>query len=157
MTGRNYYVVSLKHLYPWKYGEPLCLWGVKQTKDDEERCYGGYTEKLDHAELYSMGEFLKHYACCTYKEEVNILPTLFKSLKKNYDCVFVKKEVLERYYMECGLIPKAEISQDEKDKLIEQLKKEKDEAIKDAEFWKTKYQNLHNVLNSPSEDLGSEV
>lgn len=44
MSERNYYAVSLKHLYPWKFGDKLCLWGYKRTKDNEERCFAGYIE-----------------------------------------------------------------------------------------------------------------
>ena len=45
MSERKYFVLSLKHLFPWKLGQPLCLWGYKRTADNEPRCFGGYNTK----------------------------------------------------------------------------------------------------------------
>lgn len=124
--------MSLKHLYPWKYGEKLCLWGNRRTKDDEERCYGGYSDKLDRAELYSIDEFLKGYGYCTKKDPISsLLPGTLKELKKSFDCVFLPKDVAERYYKDCGFV--TDIALDEKTKNeIEALRfenKQKDQVI----------------------------
>lgn len=103
MNKRNFYVLSLKHLYPWKFGDTLCLWGNRRTKDDEERCYGGYSDKLDRAELYSRDEFLEKYGYCTKKEPISSLhPNTLKALKKSFDCVFLPKDVAESYYKAFG-------------------------------------------------------
>ncbi len=61
MNERKYFAVSLKHLYPWKFGDRLCLWGYKRTQDDEERCFCGYTGFIEEAELYTIEEFCGNY------------------------------------------------------------------------------------------------
>lgn len=105
MGERKYYVLSLKHLYPWKFGETLCLWGYKRTNDNEDRCYGGYSDDIQRAELYSSEEFLKNYGRCTKNDPLTaLIPSELKALKKVFDCVLVPKDVVERYYKDCGLI-----------------------------------------------------
>lgn len=109
MGERKYFVLSLKHLYPWKFGETLCLWGSKRTNDNEDRCYGGYSGDIQRAELYSSEEFLKYYERCTKKEPLTaLIPSELKALKKVFDCVLIPKDVVERYYKDCGLITEHE-------------------------------------------------
>ena len=106
MNERKYFVVSLKHLYPWKYGERLCLWGYKRTKDNEERCFSGYNGNFKTSELYSISEFTAKYNENNYfnipKEPVAIDPVEFRKLKRKFDAVFVSKEKVEDYYKMCG-------------------------------------------------------
>ena len=55
MKERKYLAISIKHTeYGWKFGKPCVLWGYKQTKDDEKRCFADYTQYPEKAEmLYS--------------------------------------------------------------------------------------------------------
>lgn len=57
MDNRNLLAISIKHSkYRWKFGMPCWLWGHR-TKDDERRCFGGYTQYPHHAEAYSLKEW----------------------------------------------------------------------------------------------------
>lgn len=50
MNERKYIAISLKH----SDGYPFVLWGYHRTEDDEERCFAGYTEDVNKAELYTI-------------------------------------------------------------------------------------------------------
>lgn len=108
MNERKYFAVSLKHLYPWKFGDKLCLWGYKRTKDNEERCFGGYTECVENAELYSIEEFCGAYnktiPHLMKEEPVKIDYKQWRSLKAHYDSVLVAREDVESYYKMCGFM-----------------------------------------------------
>lgn len=132
MGERKYFVLSLKHLYPWKFGETLCLWGNKRTKDNEYRCYGGYSGDIQRAELYSSEEFLKEYGRCTKKDPLTaLIPSELRALKKVFDCVLVPKDVVERYYKDCGLIKENVCNKSEDE--IKALEAEADKVIADLE------------------------
>lgn len=94
MNERKYFAVSLKHLYPWKFGDRLCLWGYKRTKDNEERCFGGYTECVENAELYSIEEF-----CGAYNKMNEILDRLNK--RKDSGDVVVFLGLVIMYILGC--------------------------------------------------------
>ena len=58
MSERNLVAISIKHTeYKWKLGMPCVLWGDHRTKDDEKRCFGGYTIYPNNAELYSLEDW----------------------------------------------------------------------------------------------------
>ena len=58
MNERKYFAISIKHTdKKWKFGKPLWLWGRKRTEDNEERCFSGYTEYPNRAELYSLQDW----------------------------------------------------------------------------------------------------
>lgn len=90
---RKYLAISLKHSDKF----PDTLWGHRRTKDDEERCYSGYTTNVDNAELYSIEEFkekygdwlgIYNYSPLSFDE----LKINFKQLKEVYDTVFILEE-----------------------------------------------------------------
>ena len=99
---RKYIAISIKHTeYKWKFGLPCTLWGYHRTKDDEKRCFGGYTEDIRSAELYSIEEFIRHYGpsiCCP--EPVKMSPNLCKKYKK-YDTVLMLESDYQAYYDMC--------------------------------------------------------
>ena len=102
MTNRHYYAISIKHTeYRWKFGKPCTLWGYHRTEDNENRCFGGYTEDINSAELYSMDEFITKYGssiCCS--EPVKMNPNLCKKYKK-YDTVLIDRDEYDMYYRMC--------------------------------------------------------
>ena len=103
---RKYFAISLKHQFPFKIGDRLCLWGTQRTKDEEPRCYSGYTGKINKAELYTIKEFLTayHYHEIYLDSPVLVDRNLWMLLKKKYDTIFVSKEEVEKYYKMCDLI-----------------------------------------------------
>ena len=106
MTERKYFILSLKHLFPWKFGQPLCLWGCKRTADNEPRCFCGYNTKPSTSELYTIEEYLEKYGKynAVKKEPIkNFFVCTFKGLKKHYDDVLVEKESVDNYYKMCDL------------------------------------------------------
>ena len=57
MSERNLVAISIKHTeYKWKFGKPCVLWGHR-TKDEEKRCFSGYTQFPNHAEVYSLEDW----------------------------------------------------------------------------------------------------
>lgn len=113
MSERNYFAVSLKHLYPWKFGDRLCLWGHKRTADNEERCFAGYTECIERAELYTIEEFCGAYnktiPHLMKEEPVKIDYKQWRSLKAHYDSVLVAREDVESYYKMCGFVKEVKV------------------------------------------------
>lgn len=112
MSERKYFAVSLKHLYPWKFGDRLCLWGYKRTQDNEDRCFCGYTECIENAELYTIEEFCgtynKHIPHLMKEEPVKIDYKQWRAFKRHYDSVLVTKEDVESYYRMCGFTKEAD-------------------------------------------------
>lgn len=102
MSDRKYVAISIKHTeYKWKFGKPCVLWGHRRTKDDEERCFAGYTEDIHCAELYSINEFLGKYdssICCPYP--VKMRTNLCKANSK-YDTVLMLESDYQAYYDMC--------------------------------------------------------
>ena len=101
MNERKYIAISLKH----SDGYPFVLWGYHRTEDDEERCFAGYTEDVNNAELYTIEEFEEAYGnelgIYNYNPlSIGELLTDFKKLKKKYDTVFVSEA---EYRMNWGL------------------------------------------------------
>lgn len=101
MNERNLVAISIKHTeHKWKFGMPCVLWGDYRTKDDEKRCYAGYTIYPNNAELYSLEDWAKSgYVCDWMKldEPVKLSIDLCKNYKK-YDTVLV---LLEDYVKYC--------------------------------------------------------
>lgn len=57
MNRRKYVAIDIEKKH-WKTKKMmLALWGDKRTKDDELRCYSGYTQDIDQCEIYSVVEF----------------------------------------------------------------------------------------------------
>lgn len=107
MSGdRKYIAISIKHTeFKWKFGMPCTLWGWKQTKDDEPRCFGGYTEHLSKAERYALGDFVKHgYPGELMKDDEPVSLSIdFCKKWKKYDTVLVDAEQYYHYCMAAGL------------------------------------------------------
>lgn len=100
---RKYVAISIKHTeYKWKFGNPCVLWGYKRTKDDEERCFAGYTEDVKCAELYSAEEFIEQYGSDICKPEPVKMCVDFCKKYKKYDTVLVPEENYRAYAEVCG-------------------------------------------------------
>lgn len=103
MNVRKYIAISIKHtIYGWKFGKPFVLWGFKHTKDNEERCFSGYTEYFNKAERYALGEFEKRgYGIETVKPEpVHMCVDLCEKYRR-YDTVLVDEEEYLGYCKMC--------------------------------------------------------
>lgn len=100
MVERNLVAVSIKHTeYKWKFGKPLCLWGYKRTKDDEERCFAGYTSYLNVAEIYSIEEWQEKYKVPWIKTDKPVEICIgFCKKYKEYDTVLVTLDQCIQYY-----------------------------------------------------------
>jgi hypothetical protein len=102
MSDRKYLAISIKHTeYGWKFGKPCVLWGYHRTKDDEKRCFAGYTEDIRSAELYSAEEFIRNYGasiCCPHP--VKMRPNLCEAYRK-YDTVLMLESDYQAYYDMC--------------------------------------------------------
>jgi hypothetical protein len=96
---RDYVAVSIKHT-GFKVGKPVVLWGYHTTRDDEKRCFGGYTVYPNKAERYALGEFEErgYPADCVKPEPVPFTLDMFKKYK-SFDTVLVKYEEIKRYYI----------------------------------------------------------
>lgn len=97
---RKYVAVSIKHTaYKWEYGNPCTLWGWKRTDDDENRCFSGYTEYLEKAEIYAIDDFIEHgYPKESIPNfEASLTPNLIKNYEQ-YDTVLI---LAEEYYKYC--------------------------------------------------------
>ncbi len=107
MTERNLVAVSIKHsAYKWKFGMPFYLWGRHRTKDDERRCFSGYTKFLNEAEVYSLADWQNSgywQPWMKIDEPVQLCIDFCKKYKQ-YDTVLVP---LEQYikYCECASLP----------------------------------------------------
>lgn len=101
MAERNLVAVSIKHSeWKWKFGMPVWLWG-RRTKDEEERCFGGYTQYPNNAEIYSLEEWHKSGygagSICKVDEPVHMEIGFCKKWKK-YDTVLVPYDEIVNYY-----------------------------------------------------------
>lgn len=105
-TTRNLVAISIKHTqYKWKFGMPCWLWGHR-TKDEEKRCYAGYTQFPHNAEIYSLKEWQESgYGwndICKVDKPVSMEIGFCKKYKK-YDTVLVPYEQYEAYCKMCNL------------------------------------------------------
>ena len=94
MTERRYLAISIKHTaYRWKFGKPCVLWGYKQTKDDEKRCFADYTQYPNKAEVYSLQDWLNsgYGSIIKMDEPVHMEVGLCTKWKK-YDTVLIDKD-----------------------------------------------------------------
>ena len=102
---RKYIAISIKHTeYKWKFGMPCVLWGWKQTKDDEKRCFSDYTVYPSKAERYALGEFKTHGYDDNIKDDKPV-PMSLDLCKKwsRYDTVLVDAEQYIVYCIMAGL------------------------------------------------------
>ena len=106
MNDRKYVAISVKHTeYKWRYGMPCWLWGYKQTADYEKRCFAGYTNYLDKAERYALGEFREHGYGDYIKDDAPVPLTIdFCKKWKKYDTVLVDEEVYRAYCIAACLV-----------------------------------------------------
>ena len=100
MNKRNLVAISIKHTtYKWRFGKACVLWGDHRTKDDEKRCFAGYTIYPNSAELYSLEDWANSgYVCDWMKldEPVKLCVDLCKKYKK-YDTILVTLEDYIKY------------------------------------------------------------
>jgi hypothetical protein len=91
---RKYLAVSIKHTaWRWKFGKPCVLWGYKQTKDDEKRCFSDYTQYPNKAEVYSMQDWLNSgYGSIIKMDEPVHMEIGFCDKWKKYDTVLIDKD-----------------------------------------------------------------
>ena len=99
---RKYVAVSIKHtIEGWKFGKPCVLWGWHQTKNDEPRCFADYTEYLEKAERYALGDFRDHGYGNYIKDDEPVPLTIdFCKRWKEFDTVLVDAE---EYFGYCKL------------------------------------------------------
>lgn len=99
MKDRRYVAVSIKHTeYKWRFGMPCVLWGFKRTGDYEKRCFAGYTNYMDKAERYALGEFSEHgYGEIIKDDEPVTLSIDFCKKWRKYDTVLVDEELYRAY------------------------------------------------------------
>jgi hypothetical protein len=105
MKERRYLAISIKHTeWNWRFGKPCTLWGWKQTKDDEERCFADYTVYPNKAELYSLQDWLDsgYGSIIKMDEPVHMEIGLCRKWKK-YDTVLIDKEEYIGYCIMHGL------------------------------------------------------
>lgn len=103
MYERKYIAVSIKHTeHGWKFGMRCTMWGFRRTGDGEERCFGGYTENINTAELYSIEEFTRYYGSDICKHEPVKMCIDFCKKYKEFDTVLVSEENMRTYYRACG-------------------------------------------------------
>lgn len=106
MNVRKYLAISIKHTeHQWKFGMPCVLWGYKQTKDDEKRCFADYTQYPNKAEVYSLQDWLDSgYSDSIIKmdEPAHMEIDLCKKWKE-YDTVLIDKEEYIGYCKMCSL------------------------------------------------------
>lgn len=77
---------------------PCCLWGSHQTLDDDSRCFSGYTQYLDKAERYALGDFTQHgYGAYIKDDEPVKLSVDFCKKWKKFDTVLVDADQYEAY------------------------------------------------------------
>ena len=105
MKERKYLAISIKHTERgWKFGMPCTLWGYKQTKDDEKRCFSSYTEYPNKAEVYSLQDWLDSgYGSIIKMDEPVHMEIGFCKKWNKYDTVLVDKEEYIGYCKMCCL------------------------------------------------------
>lgn len=105
INERKYIAISIKHSMGGQLKNPsepkdgkYTLWGKRRTADNEERCFGGYTDDIDKCELYSLNDFLKQYGNSFIKcdEPVPINIHLCRKYKK-FDTVLIDIEEYKQY------------------------------------------------------------
>ncbi len=92
MNERTYFAISINHTgQKWKFGKSLCLWGRKRTADNEERCFSGYTEYPNRAELYSLQDWKDsgYWQPWTKIDESVKMEIGFRKKYKEFDTVLV--------------------------------------------------------------------
>lgn len=95
--SRKYIAISIKHSTYDKSVIPV-MWGYKRTKDDEKRCFSGYTTNLEKCELYSLEDFQKTYGNSYIKCDEPVKMCFdYKKRYKNYDTVLVDEEDLKSF------------------------------------------------------------
>ena len=104
-SDRNLVAISIKHtVHHWVFGKPCCLWGNRRTKDEEKRCFGGYTLYPDEAELYSLADWAKDAKCPWLKVDAPVKLTIDLCKKyKNFDTVLVTLDDYIAYCQFAGL------------------------------------------------------
>ena len=105
MNERKYIAISIKHTtYGWVFGKACTLWGHKRTKDEEKRCFAGYTGYPNKAELYSLQDWKEsgYGSIIKMDEPVHMEKDLCKKWKK-YDTVLVSLDEYIGYCMMCCL------------------------------------------------------
>lgn len=105
MKERKYLAISIKHtVYGWRFGKPCTLWGWKQTKDDEKRCFANYTQYPEKAEVYSLQDWKDsgYGSIIKMDEPVHMEVNLCKKWRK-YDTVLIDKEEYIGYCLMSGL------------------------------------------------------
>ena len=88
MSERHYIALSIKHsIYEKRNFLEYWLWGIERTRDEEKRCFAGYTKSLERCELYAPEEFDEHYG----KGFAPIVHPSFDMVKKyqKYDTVLI--------------------------------------------------------------------
>lgn len=105
MNERNLVAISIKHTeYKWKFGMPCVLWGFHRTKNDEKRCFSGYTLYPHNAELYSLDDWANSgYGCGMKLDEPVKLGIDFCKKYKKFDTVLVTLEDYIKYCEVAGL------------------------------------------------------
>lgn len=96
---RNLLAISIKHTaYKWRFGMPCVLWG-RRTKDEEKRCFGGYTRFPKKAELYSLDDWRNsNYGDIIKMDEpVRIMDYSLCKRWKEFDTVLVSYDDYTRY------------------------------------------------------------
>ena len=67
VNDRKYIAVSIKHS---EYSGYPVLLGRHRSKDNEKRCFSGYTDSIEKAELYSLDDFRQKYGDGAWNEKV---------------------------------------------------------------------------------------
>lgn len=105
-SERRYYAISIKHtIYGWKFGKACCLWGYHKTGDDEPRCWSGYTNYPDKAEVYSIEDWENSSYGRTYFKidaPIRMSHDLCQKYKK-YDTVLIDVDEYRAYCIMSGL------------------------------------------------------
>lgn len=99
LDERKYVAISIKHS-EHDNGKIPVLWGSRRTKDNEERCFSGYTCDIEICELYALGEFQKSYGSNTYGMKTDEPVKMYFDYKKKYkkyDTVLVDEQEFIQY------------------------------------------------------------
>lgn len=105
MSERKYVAISIKHtIYRWKFGKPCTLWGYRRTSDNEPRCFGGYTERLSDAELYTFDDMKNHgYDGTICRQEPVKMSYDFCTRWRRYDTVLMHIDEYRNYCKAVGI------------------------------------------------------
>lgn len=106
INERKYIAISIKHsIYESKrLGGCMVLWGGYRTKDDEARCFSGYTANPQKCEIYSLADFQNSYGNGYIKcdEPVKMTLDICKRYKK-FDTVVVAQDEYLNYFKLLGI------------------------------------------------------